>query len=508
MSATPEEEQYDAYVGRIARGAGISSFGQGLGRVLAYVTQIVLARMYGPTQLGFYVLGTTVVGYAEVLASFGMPRAVVGYVAHYQAEKDSSRVRGIILLTLGVTFALALATCALMFFGAGFLAGEVFNKPALTTPFRAFSTAIPFLVLMSMALYATEGFLTVKYAAIVKYIWQPAASLVLIVAFYFVGAQILGAVAAYAVSMITGAALALYYLIRLFPELTDRNTPPVFEARKAFHASGQIFISQIAEYANAWVAVTVLGIYATGGAVGIFNTAARTAMIPGLIFFAFSDIFSPMISNLYGRGLMLDLSSLYKDVSRWIFTGGLAVFLLTLLLSKDILAIFGEQFTTGWVAMIIVAGAQLFSSSIGATNRILIMTPYQKIYMLAMIGALVTGTVVSFALIPAYGMMGAAWAMAGSIILPNVVTLAAIRRVMNFWPYSRQYLKPITAGLLAAIATFLVRGPLPLSTGLLAILVLTPLFLAAFTAILLGLGLSSSDRQFLSALWAAVRRVR
>jgi hypothetical protein len=78
---------------------------------------------------------------------------------------------------------------------------------------------------------------------------------------------------------------------------------------------------------------------------------------------------------------------------------------------------------------------------------------------------------------------------------------------MNFWPYSRQYLKPIMAGLLAAIAIFLVRDLLPLSTGLLAILVLAPLYLAGFTALLLGLGLSSSDRQFLRAIWMAVRRV-
>lgn len=506
MSNRAEDKRYDAYVGRIARGAGISSFGQGLGRILAYITQILLARMYGPTQLGFYALGTTIVGIADIFTEFGMNRAVVGYGAHYHANRDVSRHRGVILLALGVTLALSSALSILMFLGAGFLAGEVFNKAPLESPIRAFSIAVPFLTLMSMTLWATEGFQTVKYTSMVKGVWQPLANIILIVAFYALGAQVLGAVAAYVVSMIVGSAFALYYLHRLFPQLLDRNTPAVFESRAVFNVSRLAWVSQMAEYTNAWVAVIVLGIYTSGEAVGIYNAAARTATISGVIYMAYSGIFSPMISSLYGRGLLLDLSDLYKDVSRWIFTSGLVVFLLMVLLAKDIMAVFGDEFVSGWVVMIIVAGAYFFSSAIGATNRVLIMTRHQRIYTVAMIGALVTGLVMSFTLIPAYGMVGAAWATAGSIVLSNLFTLAAIRKVMNLWPYSREYLKSLIAGLLASAIVLLIRWLLPLPDGLSAILVLTPFFLAGFTVTLLSLGLSPADRQFLKAVWTAVRR--
>jgi len=292
----------------------------------------------------------------------------------------------------------------------------------------------------------------------------------------------------------------------MFPVLLARNTPPVFDSRAVFYVSCQAWISQLAEYANAWVAVIVLGIYASGEAVGIYNAAARTATISGVIYMAFSGIFSPMISSLYGRDLLLELGYLYKDVSRWIFSSGLAVFLLMTLMAKDIMAVFGDKFVSGWVVMIIVAGAYFFSSSIGATNRVLIMTRHQRIYTVAMIGALVTGLVLSFALIPAYGMEGAAWATAGSIVLSNLFTLAAIRKVMNLWPYSREYLKPLIAGLLAAAMVLLVRWLFSLPYGISSILVLSPVFLAGFGVTLLSLGLSPSDRQFLKALWLAVRR--
>jgi O-antigen/teichoic acid export membrane protein len=462
--------------------------------------------MYGPGQLGFYVLGITIVGFAKILAEFGMQNPMVNYVARYQAERDVPRMRGTILLTLGVSFALSLALVILMFLGADFLADEVFNEPSLETPFRVFSITVPFFTLMSMALWATQGFQTVKYFSLVQLILQPFINLVLIVIFYLLGAQLLGAVAAYVISMAAGAALALYYLRRMFPQLLDRDTSPIFESRTVISDSKPVFVAVSSEYINLWTGVVVLGILATGEEVGIYNVAARTALVSGVVYLAFIQIFAPIISTLHGRGRMHDLSHLYKDVSRWIFTGGLMVFWVTVVLSKDILAVFGEEFVVGWVVMIIEAGGQLFALSIGATNHVLLMTGHQRTYMLAMVAAAVTGLLASFALVPIFGMLGAAFSDVGTTVLANTITLVAIRKTMNLWPYDRQYFKPVTAGFVAAIVTFFARSLLPLSYGVSALLILAPLFLVSFAVTLLGLGLSSSDRQLLKATWVAVRR--
>jgi hypothetical protein len=62
-----------------------------------------------------------------------------------------------------------------------------------------------------------------------------------------------------------------------------------------------------------------------------------------------------VISNLYRRSSMDHLNRLYVDGSRWIFTGSLAIFLPTALLSKellskDVLAVFGNESSSpgGW----------------------------------------------------------------------------------------------------------------------------------------------------------------
>lgn len=463
--------------------------------------------MYGPTQLGFYVLGFTLVQIGKILAQFGMDNGLVRYVAHYQAGEDVPRVRGTILLALCVALGLSLAFSGLMFLGAGYLAGifaeGASDQPLLEAVLRAFSVSIPLFTVMSIALWATQGFQTVKYVTYVEQIAQPLMNLGLVVIFYLSGAQVLGAVAAYILSMGAGLVLAMYYLKRLFPQLLNRDVPPRFESRALLGASGPMVVASFTPYINIWVAVAVLGVYTTVEAVGIYNVAARTAAFSTLVLFAFSGIFAPMISNLYGRGLMGDLGRLYKDVSRWTFIGSLAIFLLTVLLAKDLMAVFGDEFASGWPILAVIAGAELFKCSAGPTDRMLSMTGGHNTVVLATLGAAATALVASVALVPFYGALGAAVATAVGTTLSKVITLAAVRRETSFWPYSRQYLKPLVAGLLIAAATLLVRPVLPLPDGLPTILILGPCLLIGFGLLTLALGLNPTDQQLLKTLWTA-----
>lgn len=510
LSVPPEEERYRTHVGQVARGAGVSSLGQGIGRALNFATQVALARLFGPAQLGLYVLGVTTIFIANVLAQFGMDNGVVRYVAHHRTLGDDSRVKGTILLALSVSVALSVALAALMFAGAGFLANSVYSKPSMEGVFRIFSISLPLFTLMNMAVYTLTGFRTsggaFKYGTSVRQIIQPLANLVLIVVFYLLGAKILGAAVAYILSMTVGSIFGLYYLRRVFPRLFDRATPAKYEPRALFGVSGPMIVATFTSYINPWVAVTVLGIFASAEAVGIYNAAARTASLSTLVLFAFTGIFAPMIASFHSRGSMEHLGRLYKDVSRWTFTGSLAVFLLTVLLAKDIMAVFGKAFIPGWTALVLIAAAYLFSSSVGHTGRLLAMTGHQRIVMFSTVGSTLFGVAANLALTPLYGFMGAATATAAAVALSNAITLVAVQRVHGFWPYDRPYIKPLTAGVLASAVTYLAKLALPLPTGILSIIILAPVFLAGFSALLFVLGLSDSDRQFLATLRAAFGR--
>lgn len=499
---------HEGRVGQIARGVGVGSFGNGIGRLLGFAIQLILARVLGASLLGAYILGTTIVSLVNILSQLGMDSGVVRYVSHHRAGGNDAQVKGVIIQALLITFALSVFLAGAMFFGAGFLAG-LFGQPSLEpfleTLLKGFSFSVPFLTVMSMALWATQGFQTVKYSTYVQQVIQPLAALGLIGLFYLLGAPVFGAVAAYVLSMALGSVLALRYLWKIFPKIADRQTLAVFETRALFRVSGPMIVASFMRHLNTWTSTLVLGVFVTTGAVAVYNSAARSALLASVFIMAFNGIFSPMISDLYQRDRMRDLDVLYKDVSRWVFTCNLVFFLGAVLLAKDVMSVFGPRFVEGWPVLIIVAGAQMFSASVGSTGRVLAMTDRQSYVMYATVGSVVLNVALNLLLVPSFGIIGSAVATAIAMAAVNALTLAAVKRFLGLWPYTSRYFKPIVAGLLAVAAAYAFRYALQIPEGFLAVPVVGGVYVAAFLAGLLALGLDPSDQQFLKAGWNAIR---
>lgn len=498
----------DTNVARVARGAGISTAGQGVGRVLGYVSQVGLARLLGGEVYGFYTLGVAVVNGVHILSRFGMENGVVRYVAHHREHGDEARVKGTIVQALLITLAISLVLSAVMFFGASFIVEWLpKDAPAMVGVLRAFAFVLPFFVFMSMTAWATQGFKTVTYAAYIQQLIRPGLFLLFVGVCYVLGAGIVGAIAAYALAMFLAGLAGLYYLRKLFPALFDRRAGTKFETKALFGVSVPMSITQGAQYLNNWSAILILGAFAAGAPVGVFNAAARTATFLTAVRFAFSGIFSPIISGLHARQDTEEMGRLYKDVSRWIFTGAFVLFLVIVVFSPQVMAVFGEGFREGVVALIIVAVAQLYSSSVGPAPRMLAMTGNQNYAMIATTIAAATGVVVSLVLVPRYGLIGAAVGMGTAIVTENTGTMAAVKWRLGFWPFNLAWLKPLAAGAIAAAATFAITAFVTLPGGPIPNIMVFGGFLGVlFLGLLFLFGLSETDREFIGAFWNVAKR--
>jgi len=504
-----ENDKDDTNVAKVARGAGISTAGQGIGRVLGYVAQVAVARLLGRELYGFFTLGVAVVNGVHILSRFGMENGVVRYVAHYREEGDLARVRGTILQVLLVTLGISLALSVVMFFGVDLIVERLpKDAPYMGTVLRAFAFVLPFFVFMSMTAWATQGFQTVTYAAYIQQLIRPGLFLALVGGCYLLGASTVGVIAAYGIAMFLAGLAGLYYLRKLFPPLFDRRTPAIFETRSLFGVSVPMSIAQGAQYLNNWSAILILGAFAAGGPVGIFNAAARTATFLTVVRFAFSGIFSPIISGLHARQDTEEMGRLYKDVSRWIFTGAFVLFLVIVVFAPEVMAVFGEGFDEGVTALIIVAVAQLYSSSVGPAPRMLAMTENQNLAMIATAIAAATGLVASLILVPRFGLLGAAIGMATAIITENTGTMSAVKWRLGYWPFNFAWLKPLFAGLMAAAATYLLKLVLTIPGGAIPTVFVLGGFLGlAFLGLLWLFGLSETDKEFLGAFRDAGQRL-
>jgi len=502
------EDGEDTNIAKVARGAGISTAGQGVGRVLGYVSQVGLARLLGGEIYGFYTLGVAVVNGIHIVSRFGMENGVVRYVAHHREHGDNARVKGTIVQALLITLAISLVLSAVMFVGAGFIVGWLpKDTPEMVGVLRAFAFVLPFFVFMSMTAWATQGFKTVTYAAYIQQLIRPGLFLLFVGICYVLGAGVIGAIAAYALAMFLAGLAGLYYLRKLFPPLFDRRAGTKFETKALFGVSVPMSITQGAQYLNNWSAILILGAFAAGAPVGVFNAAARTATFLTAVRFAFSGIFSPIISGLHARQNTEEMGRLYKDVSRWIFTGAFVLFLVIVVFAPQVMAVFGEEFREGVVALIIVAVAQLYSSSVGPAPRMLAMTGNQNYAMIATTIAAATGVVVSLVLVPRYGLIGAAIGMGTAIVTENTGTMAAVKWRLGFWPFNLAWLKPLAAGAIAAAATYAITAFVTLPGGPIPNVMVLGSFLGIlFLGLLFVFGLSETDKEFIGAFWNVAKR--
>lgn len=513
----PKED--DTNVAKVARGAGISTAGQGIGKLLAFGTQPVLARLLGAQYYGFYTAGVALINGLQILSRFGMENGVVRYVAHYREHKDAARVRGTIVMALLLPIILSLILSVVLFFGAGSIANSGWlkeNGANMVSVLRGFAFVLPFFVFMTMTAWTTQGFQTVTYAAYIQQLIRPGLFLLFVGVCYVLGAKIYGVIAAYAFSMLLAGIVGIYYLRKLFPDLFNRRAQTRFELKSLFGVSIPMSITQGAQYLNNFSAILILGVFAAGAPVGIFNAAARTATFLTVVRFAFSGIFSPIISSLHARQDTEEMGRLYKDVSRWIFTGAFALFLVIVVFGPEVLGIFGEAFGAGVTALVIVSIAQLYSSSVGPAPRMLAMTENQNYAMIATSVAAATGVIVSFILIPRFDVLGAAIGMATAIIVENTGTMSAVKWRLGYWPVNSAWLKPLTAGAVAAVVTYVLKISLPLDAifGFLPVPVSVPtiMFLGGFLVVLFFgllwlLGFSETDKEFLGTFWKVAQRL-
>lgn len=186
--------------------------------------------------------------------------------------------------------------------------------------------------------------------------------------------------------------------------------------------------------ANQQIDIILVGMLLGAVQAGIYGTVA---LISGLMSFGLSSlnyIIAPMIADLYQRERLDELQKLL----------GIAAILITLYISlvciavivggKQTLRIFGPEFVSGYSALLVLIVGQSVKSLFGSVSSLLDMTGNQKISILALSISAVMGITANFALIPIWGMLGAAWAKTLTFIAWNIIMYIYVKWKMGLDP--------------------------------------------------------------------------
>ncbi len=449
---TQRNEQESAIVS-IAKGGGFAFAGRLFSLGLSYVLVILLARGLGTEQYGIYAVGFSLVTLLGSLALFGLNRGTVRFIAMHYGEGDGARALGAFQAAIRFICLSSLVVGGLVILLARPLA-HLLNIPSDYTQTLWLLACWIFVWAGLYELTAViEAIKRLEYRTLIFDIGWPLARLVLTFLVLAGGGQIYAVITANIVATGLTMIMMAITVYRLFYDPL-RHVTAVSPLRPLLEFSLPVMLFNIVILSQSQIEVYLLTVLQSVEASGIFSAAARTSILIVAFLEGLGVIFSPFVADLSHRGRMADLQALATTVTRWSFMIGLPAAILIILFREPLLLLFGTDFVLAAPALVILALGQLINAATGPVGIILTMSGQPRVNLANSILTLVLSVVLGMALIPHYGIVGAALGSSFSTSIVNVFRLVLVYKLLRIWAYNRQFVKPVIAALIAMGITY------------------------------------------------------
>jgi O-antigen/teichoic acid export membrane protein len=472
---------------RVAGGAMVALAGGGLSILLSTAYQVVIARHLGPAGMGVLVLGLAISTFLAEACDLGLDYGVLRFGGIAHGAGDPGRFRAVVMRAL-LGVAIAGGAAAALLATAGQLVARLFAKPELESVLLPLALAVPCTGGSEVARAALRALGRALPSVLSDSVVTPALRLGTGVWVMAMAPSPRAAAVAYAGTEATVLAVTLLMVLVSLPRAGRSGPVPGL-----FRYSLPMSLNRVILYTNNQTEVIVLGLLAPTATLGIFGVAKRVSMVIGALLTSITVLFNPMVADLHHRGRTGELDRLFKTSTRWLFTLGWPVCLAEVLFAPEILRVFGRSFASGAPALVILAIGQLVNVGTGTVSNLLAMAGRAKLTLANSVVFLGLSIVLDLLLIPRQGLLGAAVANAGAVVVVNLLRLWQVHRVLGFGPYDRRILRPLAAGLVAgAVARLL---PLPGLHGLPGLGVRCLLLGVLYLGLLAALGIEPEDRQ-------------
>jgi O-antigen/teichoic acid export membrane protein len=488
----------------VAKGGGITFAGKMFLSVIRLVTAVLLARLLGAEQYGMYTLAISVATIAASLAVFGLDTALIRYIAVQTTKDDEVGVWGTLQVGVGTALILSVLTGTGLYAMSYTIAQQSFHNPELAPLFQLTSVFVPILAMSDVLAGAIRGFKRMDYPVIAQFVAQPIIRLVLILGLAIIGLDAWQAVITYGLADLAASILLLYFINRVFP-----LKRPVNAARRDVKAilgfSLPVWLSELMVKFQNNLQVLVLGSLNTITGVGVFSVASQITSVSGQFSSSLNVSAKPIIAELHHRKDMNQMERIYQTTNKWSLMVQLPVFLALVLFPAQILSIFGEDFSAGATALIILAWADLINICTGMGGIIIDMTGYTKLKLLNSIIRLAIYLGLSVILIPRWGIVGAAAVSMFGEGVVNLLRLFQVYFLFRILPYNKSFIKPAIAGLLSLACLLIIEYWFPVGDSTLILLLHVAALFTIYGAWNLIMGLSSDDRAMLTVVGVRAR---
>jgi stage V sporulation protein B len=473
---------------KIAREFSITLVGSAAGMGLTVLVLAVMARFLSPGQYGIFTLGISISTIALTLVAAGLPRALDRFIPQYEGLGERGKVRSLLERVLWTVIWCGAAVGVLQFALAGIMA-RLFRHPALAMELRLLSPTLLLLGVVQVVSLAMAGYKELRYGVYLQQIVLPTAQLILGTAALVAGGGLVGWTLGYVGAVMLTAALALAYLGRQIAPLIEGVTRSPVPMGSIVAYAWPLSVNSIAVIVFSQLDLLFLGYFRPASEVGVYRIYLYPSLALALILASFAAIYKPVLSELIATSQRGQLAMVYQRVTRWAFAlttlGALGIWLFGPTLVR---LLFTGSFLVAPAALMILTGGRLIASAFGPQGMTLEAFGHTNLSMLNALVILALNAGLDYALVPAYGMIGAALVQVVGILVLALMGWAEIYVLYRLQPLTGHHVRylavaAVSGGLIYGIERWL--G----TSGVISLLVLAPLLTAAYA---LGLYLTRS----------------
>lgn len=443
----------------VAKGGAVQIAGQISQRSLSFVFGAAFTQLLNPAAYGLYRLIAQVVANLSQVGLLGLNYATMRFVARARAAGKPERVKGAITVGIaGVLVCSLLVMGAVLLFPDGiawiFERDDALRRARLADLLWVAAFYVPLFAMLQVLRYSTQAYKTMVPSVIAGNIVQPVVRFVLGITALALGFGVTGALISLNISVAVAAGLILFYLRRLMTE-QERLAAPERELGPMLRFALPQMGASLLGVQTLGLGLLLLGMFSSDFELGLF-AIALSLQGPGNVFLGgIVNIWAPVVSDLYERGEIDRLRSLYQLINRWIATFSFPVFAALLIVPDVFVWFYGGDASQAAPVVMVLALGNIFYTGTGPTGYVISMTGHPGVNLINSVVSVVLYVALGVWLVPEHGALG--MAVVDSIVTAIVNTVRVVEAyfLVGIQPFGRTFYKPVVATVGAAAVLLL-----------------------------------------------------
>lgn len=219
----------------------------------------------------------------------------------------------------------------------------------------------------------------------------------------------------------TLATVSIFIFAFLASGIRVREVELNFYDKNLYEKTRHLFMGSLMQTASQWAPILICGFLVSEKAYAEFTVAQRVSMLLSFLLTVSNLAFASKYAKLHKEKKLRALERLCKRVSRGSILLSLPVFVLVLLLSENLMNLFGGGYDNSSSILVMLCSAQMVNLAFGPVGYLLLLGGEEKIYKEVLTANAIATIFFTFFFTMAFGVFGTAVTLTASVVLQNII---------------------------------------------------------------------------------------